>query len=60
MRSQVMSLSIPKVLLQDARQVAERSGMKQSQVLRQALSNGMLGLRDRWVETPREKDGRDD
>ena len=46
MQSQVLSLNIPKVLLQDARQIAESSGLKQSQVLRMAMTNGMIGLRD--------------
>jgi len=58
MRSQVMSLSIPKVLLADARQVAKSSGMKQSQVLRMAITAGMVGLRDRWVEAPQEQESR--
>lgn len=56
MKSQVLSLAIPRVLLSDARQVAERSGMKQSQVLREAIRTGMIPLRDRWVHTPSEKD----
>lgn len=45
MESQTLSLIIPKPLLEDAREIAARTGQKQSAVLRAALTHGMVGLR---------------
>lgn len=56
MEKQVMSLSIPRIVLQDAQQVADHRGETRAAVLRRAMSIGLTELRNPKPEKEKEND----
>ena len=57
MRSQKLSLVIPRTILADAERLAEKAGVRRAQILRDSMALGLVRLRDL---APKEQERKND
>lgn len=55
METQKLSLTIPKITLADADRLAEKTGIRRAQILRDSMALGLVRIRD-FARTTEEKE----